>query len=108
MSFHSLSVTGVIDSRLPGRSVTMFASALWLRSSASGTRRVLRSARTSTLNQRGVVLLRRRVVVIALLVELRLVGVGGGRDLGEAGDARLGAARVVEQHAVADLHLGRA
>ena len=53
MYFHSLSVTGVIDSRLPGRRVRIFASALCLRSSASGTRRVLRSARTSTLNQRG-------------------------------------------------------
>src|SRR6185503_16263950 len=43
MNFHSLSVTGVMDSRLPGRSVRIFASALWLRSSSSDTRRVLRN-----------------------------------------------------------------
>src|SRR5207248_1866885 len=53
MYFHSAALTGVIDSRLPGRSNTILASALCSRSSASGTRRVLRSARTSTFIQRG-------------------------------------------------------
>src|SRR3989449_3521001 len=53
MYVHSPAVTGVIESRFPGRSSTIFASGLCLRSSASGSRRVLLSARTSTWNQRG-------------------------------------------------------
>src|SRR5207247_6762316 len=53
MYIHSPSVTGVIERRFPGRSSTIFASGLCLRSSARGTRRVFLSARTSTWNQRG-------------------------------------------------------
>src|SRR6267378_6713897 len=53
MYVHSPSVTGVIESRFPGRSSTIFASGLCLRSSARGTSRVFFSARTSTWNQRG-------------------------------------------------------
>src|SRR5229473_5278864 len=53
MYVHSPSVTGVIESRFPGRSSTIFASGLCVRSSARGTRRVFFSARTSTWNQRG-------------------------------------------------------
>ena len=45
------------------------------------------------------------VEVRALRVELRRVVIGRARHLGDAGHARFGAARVVEQHAVADAHL---
>ena len=48
MNFHSLSVTGVIDSRLPGRSVTIFANGLCFLISSREIKRVLRTARTST------------------------------------------------------------
>ena len=53
MPFHSSGVTGVIDSRLPLRSVTMVDSAGAARISASDTRRVLRTSLTSTFHQRG-------------------------------------------------------
>ena len=52
-AFHSAGVTGVIDSRLPLRSVTIVDSAGVARISASGTRRVLRTSLTSTFHQRG-------------------------------------------------------
>ena len=105
MNFHSLSVTGVIDSRLPGRSVTIFASGLWFLQFSQGNQTGLAQRAHVDVDPARIVLLRGRVVVVALLVELRLVGVGRGGDLGDAGDARLRAARVIEQHAVADLHL---
>ena len=50
---HSAALTGVIESRLPGRSRRIPASPFCSRNSESGSSRVLRSARTSTLNQRG-------------------------------------------------------
>lgn len=38
-------------------------------------------------------------------IELGGVRVGSAADLGEAGDAGLGAGRVIEEHAIAGLHL---
>src|SRR5688500_3452868 len=49
--------------------------------------------------------LRLRVEIGALGVELRRIGVGPARDLREARDARLRAARVVEEDAVAHPHV---
>ena len=53
MIAHSAGVTGVIDSRLPRRSVTMFSSPGVYRSIATVTSRVLRTSLTSTLTHRG-------------------------------------------------------
>jgi diguanylate cyclase (GGDEF)-like protein len=50
---HSSSLTGVIDSRLPGLSTTIVASSGAWRSSRSDSSRVLRTRRTSTWIQRG-------------------------------------------------------
>src|SRR5207247_3321198 len=52
-----------------------------------------------------VVLLRLGVVVRAGALELGRIRIGRRGDFGQAGDARLFAARVIEQHAVADAHL---
>jgi hypothetical protein len=45
------------------------------------------------------------VVVIRLRIELRRIGVGQARDLGDAGDARHFAARVIEEGEIAGRHL---
>src|SRR5204863_7831324 len=50
---HSAAVTGVMESRLPGRSKIILASALCVRISARGMSRVFFSARMSTFIQRG-------------------------------------------------------
>ena len=50
---HSSGLTGVMDSRLPGWSTRMLASAACWRISARLIRRVLRTKLTSTCSQRG-------------------------------------------------------
>ena len=102
---HSASVTGVIDSRLPRCRTRIAASSGWRRSSSSAIRRCLARSVTSTLQpaRRGARGL--GVEVGALRIELRFVGIGRPRDFGQTGDAGLRAARVIEEHAVADAHL---
>ena len=95
-------VTGVIDSRLPRWSVEHVRER---RGRAHlGERHEPRLLDELDVDAHPARIFARRlgVVVVALRVELRRVGVRGRRRPRDAGDAGLGAARVVEEREVAD------
>jgi hypothetical protein len=105
MNFHSAGSTGVIDRRLP-RCEHAHVGQFGMRAQLveSDQARLLHDAHVDIHPAR---FLRRRfrVEIGTFRVELGAVGIGGRGDFGQPGDARLGAGGMVEQHAVADLHL---
>ena len=97
--------TGVIDSRLPRCRMVSVPSAGSARSSAQRDEASLLDqadldVEPARRGARGL-----GVVVLAGSVELRRVGKRGLRDFDDAGDAWLRTARVIEERAVADLHV---
>ena len=105
MKSHCAFVTGSTESRLP-RASSGEAFELVAILELGKRNHALQLALVFDVDERPARLLAlaRGVVVIALPVELRRIGIRALRDFGDAGDAGHFAARVIEQHAVAGLH----
>ena len=105
MASNSASVSGSDRQPVPFASRRHSASSGSARSSSSDTNGSARTGATVTQSQRGSSGLLAGVVVLAVRIELRRVGLGRLDDLADAGDAgRLGV-RVVEDRLLAPAHL---